>query len=458
MSRAPTPALSAAPHAAATDAIRAASNDLAIVPFLHPQGCRTWLVADRPSRRALVVDPHADFVAALVERLHAEQWTLAWVVDTHTHADHPSGSAALAIRTQATRVAHPAARHRGVPRTPADGESLELGGQRARILHAPGHTPDSLVVVIGDALFAGDTLLIDGVARADFLGGDARALHDTLQRLLRELPDATRLFPGHDYAGRVESTLGEQKRSNPWLAERDREAFAVALSADPPPRPANMDELLRLNRDGTPIAAALPAAELVAPLAQPTASVVDVRTGAEFRAEHVSGARLIPLDELEQRADEVRALPAPRYLLCRTGARAAQAREKLLELGVAATTVVEGGIEALVAGGLATVKGRAHLSLERQVRIAAGALVLTGVAAALLLHPAFVALSAFVGAGLVFAGLTDWCGMGLLLARMPWNRVASAPEGARPHGGGCAAPRPSGGCAAPRPRSSAPPR
>lgn len=458
MNRAPTPALPDAPHAAAAGPLRAASSDLAIVPFLHPQGCRTWLVADRTSRRALVVDPHADFVAALVDRLHAEQWTLAYVVDTHTHADHPSGSAALAIRTQATRVAHPAARHRGVTRTPADGESLELGARRVRVLHAPGHTPDRLVLLVDDALFAGDTLLIDGIARADFLGGDTRALHDTLQRLLRELPDAIRLFPGHDYAGRVESTLGEQKKSNPWLAERDREAFAAALSADPPPRPANMDLLLAQNRDGTPIAAALPAAELVAPLAQPTASVVDVRTGAEFRAEHVRGALLLPLDELERRADEVRALPAPRYLLCRTGARAAQAREKLLELGVAATTVVEGGIEALVASGLATVKGRAHLSLERQVRIAAGALVLIGLALALLLHPGFLALAAFVGGGLVFAGVTDWCGMGLLLARMPWNRVASAPDGARPQGGGCAAPQ-RGGCAAPRPRSSStPPR
>ena len=393
------------------------AGDLAIVPFLHPQGCRTWLVADRAARRALVIDPHADFVAALVERLRAEQWTLDFIVDTHTHADHPSGAAALALRLPAPRVAHPAACHHGVTVTPADGEELPLGSQRARILHAPGHTPDSIVVAIGDALFAGDSLLIDSIARADFLGGDARALHATLQRLLRELPESTRLFPGHDYAGRIESTLREQKRCNPWLAFSDRDAFAAALSADPPPRPANMDELLRLNRDGTPIAPTLAAAELAAPLAAGGASVVDVRTSAEFAAEHLAGAHLIPLDELGRRADEVRALPAPRYLLCRTGNRAAQARAQLFELGVAATTVVEGGLEALRASGLATVKGRAHLSLERQVRIAAGALVLAGVALALLVHPGFLGLAAFVGGGLVFAGVTDWCGMGLLLAR-----------------------------------------
>ncbi len=429
------------------DAPTRSASHLVVVPFLHPQGCRSWLVADAPSRRALVVDPHLDLVDAIVDRVNRDQLTVDFVVDTHTHADHPSGSASLAIRLQATRVAHPLAAHRGVTRMPADGEELPLGEQRVRVLHAPGHTQDHLVLVIGDALFAGDTLLIDTIARADFLGGDARVLFDTLQRLLRELPDTTRLFPGHDYHGRIESTLGGQRRDNPWLAHADRDAFAKALAGPGPPRPANMELLLALNRDGAPIAASLPAAELVARIANGSAhSVIDVRSGAEFETEHVDGSRLVALDQLEGRIDEIRKVAAPRLLLCRTGARAAQAQERLLALGVGGTTVVEGGLEALRAAGVDTVKGRARLSLERQVRIVAGSLVLLSSVLALLLHPAFVGLAAFVGGGLLFAGITDWCGMGLLLARMPWNRSSAAPMSATAEGGGCSA----GGCAAPR--------
>jgi len=154
-------------------------------------------------------------------------------------------------------------------------------------------------------------------------------------------------------------------------------------------------------------------------------SVIDVRAGAEFDAEHIPGCRLIPLDELEARADEVRALPSPRLLLCRTGNRALMASRTLGKLRVTGLAVVEGGLDAYLAAGGATVKGRACISLERQVRIAAGSLVATGVALGFLVHPACFALSGFVGAGLVFAGITDWCGLGLLLCRMPWNRSKS---------------------------------
>ena len=162
-------------------------------------------------------------------------------------------------------------------------------------------------------------------------------------------------------------------------------------------------------------------------------------------------AGLIPLDELEARLDEVRAVPAPRLLLCRSGGRAARAKQALEKHHVGGLTVVEGGIGAYAAAGGKTVKGKAVISLERQVRIAAGSLVLLGVAGGVLVHPAFLILSGFVGAGLIFAGVTDWCGMGLLLARMPWNRVAVTGAGAAA-GGTCAASLP-GACSAGSPAS-----
>ncbi|NOT29592.1 MAG: DUF2892 domain-containing protein [Planctomycetes bacterium] len=428
-----------------------ATHDLVVVPFHHPQGCRSYLAVDPDSRRAIAIDPHLDLVDKLEERVRREGWTVAFVLDTHTHADHPSGSAELAARLASVRVAHELARHRGVALHPSDGQELPLGRQRARVFHAPGHTPDHLVVELGGALFSGDTLLIGAVARTDFLGGDAGQLYDTLQRLIRLLPAETVLYPGHDYEGRTRSSLADEQRSNPWLAIREREAFARELSRGAPPRPANMDDLLRLNREGTPIPTTVPAVELVARLGGGgAASVIDVRTGAEYESEHVDGSRWVPLGELVERADEIRAVPAPRMLLCRTGARASVARRELEALGISGLTVIEGGLEALRTAGLATVRGRARMSLERQVRIAAGSLVLAGVALGALVHPALFGLSGAVGAGLVFAGVTDWCGMGLLLARMPWNK-ARGPLSQIPSGG-CAAAPAAGGCSASAPR------
>jgi rhodanese-related sulfurtransferase len=303
-------------------------------------------------------------------------------------------------------------------------------------------------------LFSGDSLFIGGVARTDFLGGDAGLLFDSIGKLLAELPGETVLFPGHDYNDRIRSTLGEEKKSNPWLAIADRDEFVRALIANPPPRPANMDQLLRLNREGVDIPATISAAEASQFVSAGGAgSVIDVRAGMEFETEHVPGSRLIPLDQVVARIDEIRAAPAPRLLLCRSGNRAATARKNLVELHVGGLSVVEGGIVAYAGAGGETVKGKARMSLERQVRIVAGALVLIGVLLGYFLHPAILILSGFVGAGLVFAGVADFCGMGLLLARMPWNR-SSAGAGAAGAPGTCAASAP-GACAASAPSACA---
>jgi rhodanese-related sulfurtransferase len=199
-----------------------------------------------------------------------------------------------------------------------------------------------------------------------------------------------------------------------------------------------MDDLLRLNREGVEIPASISATEAVQHVASGGAtSVIDVRAGVEYEGEHVPGSRLVPLDRLEQRIDDVRAAPVPRLLLCRSGGRAELARETLAALHVGGLTVVEGGIEAYARAGGELEKGRAVMSIERQVRVGAGVLVLIGLALGAFVHPAFLLLAAFIGAGQVFAGLTDWCGMGLLLARAPWNRSTSEAAGASP--GACAA-------------------
>lgn len=154
------------------------------------------------------------------------------------------------------------------------------------------------------------------------------------------------------------------------------------------------------------------------------ACVVDVRSGLEYRTEHVPGSLHVPLDELSAHVDEIRDAGArgPLLLLCRTGVRAGKAQQALTSLGVTGTHVVQRGIEGWRSAGGETVAGEAGMSLERQVRIAAGTLGLTGVVLGFVVHQGFFFLSGFVSAGLIFAGITDWCGMGLLLARMPWNR------------------------------------
>jgi rhodanese-related sulfurtransferase len=157
--------------------------------------------------------------------------------------------------------------------------------------------------------------------------------------------------------------------------------------------------------------------------------LLDVRTPAEFREMHAEGARCVPLDRLDPEA--VLAARAsdgaePLYLICRSGSRARQACERFVAAGFPNVVSVEGGTLAWEQAGLPVIRGKKTISLERQVRIAAGSLVLLGAVLALAVDPWFALLPAFIGAGLVFAGVTDTCGMGMLLARMPWNQV---PEG-----------------------------
>lgn len=162
---------------------------------------------------------------------------------------------------------------------------------------------------------------------------------------------------------------------------------------------------------------------------QPGLTLLDVRTPGEFRSVHVPQARNVPLDALDPQglaAAGVVAPGQPLYLLCQSGGRATRAAAQFAQAGFSHAVVVEGGTLGWEKAGLPVVRTAGGvIGLERQVRIAAGALVLTGVLLAWLVHPAFVFLSAFVGGGLVFAGITDWCGMGLLLAKLPWNRTPS---------------------------------
>lgn len=156
-------------------------------------------------------------------------------------------------------------------------------------------------------------------------------------------------------------------------------------------------------------------------------NLIDVRTPMEFQEVHATTARNIPLDELdphEVMQDRKGAADSTLYVICQGGTRGRKAQRKFADAGFANVVNVEGGIEAWIAAGLPIVRGKKVMSLERQVRIAAGFIVLAGALAAMLTGNVYLAgIPAFVGAGLMFAGMTDSCAMGMLIAKMPWNQV-----------------------------------
>ncbi len=156
--------------------------------------------------------------------------------------------------------------------------------------------------------------------------------------------------------------------------------------------------------------------------------LVDVREYAEFAGGRVSGARLLPLGFLEKHYTELDQTK-PIYVMCRTGNRSKEAQKKLKNLGFANVINVAGGFEAWKKADLPFEKDEnAPWALERQVRFVAGLFVLIGFALSLLVHPYFIGIAVFIGAGLTFSAITDTCTMGLILAKMPWNKRAHSCE------------------------------
>jgi rhodanese-related sulfurtransferase len=154
-----------------------------------------------------------------------------------------------------------------------------------------------------------------------------------------------------------------------------------------------------------------------------TSCIIDVREPVEYAAGRISCARLIPLGQLERRAAEISRTSAV-YVICRTGRRAAEAQARLTRMGLDNVRTVAGGMAAWQLAGLPMEADlRVPWALERQVRIAAGSLVLLGVLLSVAVADWFIWVAGFIGAGLVFAGVTDTCAMGMMISRMPWNRV-----------------------------------
>lgn len=221
-----------------------------VVPVCHPLGCRSYVVVDPTTREAAVVDPLLDRIADIVRVIGEHDASVRWIVDTHSHADHLSGAAALRERTGAEVVMHPTAPSAVATTRPDDGARLPLGEGALVVHHAPGNTADALVLEAPGTLFTGDTLLIGTVGLCDAPGSDATAWFESLRRIFADRPDATVLHPGHDDMGRTLTTLRQERTGNHWLREDDFEAFEARFASDDRPACEDAEEILAANREG----------------------------------------------------------------------------------------------------------------------------------------------------------------------------------------------------------------
>ncbi|MFM1988237.1 MAG: hypothetical protein RJA99_1194 [Pseudomonadota bacterium] len=340
----------------------------------------TYLLADRRSGEALLIDPvfeQARRDAALVSELGLR---LRWTVETHTHADHVTGAWMLK-QLCAADIAVPAnGGAQGADRLLGHGDRLAFGARHLSVRATPGHTDGCLSYVLDDEsmAFTGDALLVRGCGRTDFQQGDAHALWRSVRAQLFSLPQDCLLYPAHDYRGLTVTSVREEQAHNPRLGgEIGEDDFVGYMRNLNLPHPKQIDVAVPANLVCGRPAADAPAgrAPAWAPLVytfaglweiQPQAleeagtgvQVVDVREPHEFDGPlgHIAGARLVPLGELGVRATEL-AKDRPVVTVCRSGARSAQAATLLHKAGFADVANLAGGMLRWRAHGHAVVGG-----------------------------------------------------------------------------------------------------
>ncbi|MHB8351489.1 MAG: MBL fold metallo-hydrolase [Thermoplasmata archaeon] len=228
---------------------------LVLQEFPRPQtGCLAYLLGEPDSRQAVLIDPGLD-VAPYLAELARGSWHLAAIVETHTHADHRAGHAALAATTGAPIFLSRRSPAQYPHRVLADGEEIRLGRASLRALETPGHTRDHLTLLIAGKAFTGDTLLMGSCGRTDLGDGDPNLLWESLTDRLLKLPDATEIFPAH-YGRRhalpegFATSLGFERRTNEALTQGSREEFVRYMTEGWPPKPPEFDRIVADNLAG----------------------------------------------------------------------------------------------------------------------------------------------------------------------------------------------------------------
>lgn len=395
--------------------------------------CYSYLITD--SNEALIVDPHITLIDEYAKTLENKGLKLVGIFDTHTHADHLSSAAVLKEKYNVPLYMSEKAVSSIATDKLNDSSVIKVGNTDVKAIYSPGHTDDSVSLLTpqGD-LFTGDVLLINSVGRTDFQNGSPEDMFDTLATL-SALPEDTTIRPAHDYKGNKTSTIAEQKNTNPFVAEKDKEKFCADARSKKLPKPTNIEVIVKANQAGTAKGLQTVSAKQAAEkLPNENTILLDVRTDQELNDISVKefDFKHVPLQSL---GASIGSLPADAtyYTLCRSGKRATAAAKQLMQNGFGNVNVIEGGIVAWEKAGLAVTKNPGPISLERQVRIIAGSLILTGLLLSLI-NTWFLAISAFVACGLIFAGITNSCMMGMLLMKLPYNRITTTPSAP---GGAC---------------------
>jgi sulfur dioxygenase len=323
--------------------------------------CKAYLGVSESTGKAVLIDPLRDKIERYLGVLAYRGWKLDLIADTHTHVDHRSGALELSELTGA-----PVAMHRLAPAPQVkihvdDGQVLRVGDLEMRVLFTPGHSPDSISLLAADRVFTGDVLMIHGTGRSDIVGGDPGQSFDSITQKLFSLPDQTLVFPAHDYRGHTRSTIGEEKRSNPRLANKTRAQYIELMNNLGLPLPDGIQEAMQPNQsDVDSSAIAFPNLSQLNQVRQMNARelseristadppiLIDVRDADEYRGElgHIAGSRLVPLREFSERAAELTTLKDHQIVtICRVGMRSATAAAILTGLGCEQVWNLKGGM------------------------------------------------------------------------------------------------------------------
>jgi len=323
-------------------------------------GCRSYLIGCEKSCAAALIDPELSQIDRYLALAGHHGLRLRYLIDTHTHADHFSATRQLAQRLDIPIVMHQSSPAPFVDMRLGNGESIALGTLRPKVMHTPGHTGDSMCLLIENHVFTGDTLLIGATGRSDLPSGDPEALHDSLFNHLLRLDPALEVNPAHEYKNRDHTTLGEEVQQNPRLQKRDRGEFVEMMRSLNLSMPTHLTEALRTNLSGGKTIAQLlsEAAALVSFMSLDELKarvdahdtellVLDVREREAFNAGHVPGARHLPRGQLELRVNEELPDPTRRVLtVCEFGRVSTLAAATLRQIGFQRAIALDGGMKA----------------------------------------------------------------------------------------------------------------
>lgn len=396
--------------------------------------CHSYILSSQ--NEAVIIDPHISLEKEYELYLKKNNLTLKFILDTHTHADHFSLAAVLKKKYSIPLFMHEKAISEITDKRLKDNDEIAFGSQKAKILYTPGHTDDAISIYVNNNLYTGDVLLIGGIGRTDFQNGSPESMFDTLVKL-KQLPEKTQIFPGHDYHGKHHSILEIEKNKNPFLKESDKLAFTNNLRSKSIPKPFNIDNIIRVNRSGQAVLLGKISAKDAHSIIEKDslAKIIDVRTIPEFQEKHIKDSINIPLGELNLKINELN-LKTDNHLLmmCHSGNRAAMAADMLIQSGFPNIKIVEGGMLSWEKANLPIIKENGNISLERQVRIAAGTLILLGLAMTWLIAKFFIIIPIFICCGLIYSGISNNCLMAMLLMKLPFNKKFYKPKAS---GGTC---------------------